>query len=492
MSDPSNNTPRTRGTYTGFLIDLARFGWTRLINDNAPEMAAALAYRTLFSLIPVLVISLVIFKAFLSEKDMKNALGQLLEYTGIDKIQLSSDGQDPSKLTLPDLATDTPPAEPPANPEAEPPAEKQPDRDPPAQPTLEELAEDHSTRLSDTLQEFIDKTVSRIQGINFSVITIVGVLVLIYAALSLVIQVEQAFNTICRAPTGRSLRTRLPAYFTLLVAGPILLVGGFVLSRTVVQTLTDISPWIGTPLRIVSTVGITWLLVLLAYWQMPNARIRLQPAAIGAFIAAVLWEGAKAALTWFVAYLVDPKTGGQIAVYGSLALLPIFLMWVYITWLIVLFGFEVTYSVQTVASGRHRFLDRMTDHPIVDPALGVVIMRALSQRFEEGRPCTTEELARRTATSEVIVQRVLQHLIAKGFVHKVEQRKDADEEAYAIARSPELMTAADVLASMHDLAGEPPSDGKVGIADLSVLRLLRKSQLEAMRTLKIAGLIEKE
>lgn len=444
------------GGIAGFFVDLAKFGGRRLITDNAPEMAAALAYRTLFSLIPVLVISLVIFKAFLTEKDMKNALSQLLEYTGIDKIQLSS--------------------EQPEGPPAGAPAES------------ETTAETNGTRLTDTLQEFIDKTVSRIQGINFSIITIVGVLLLIYAALSLVIQVEQAFNTICRAPKGRSLRTRLPAYFTLLVAGPILLVGSFILSRTVVQSLSDFSPWIGTPLRIASTVGITWLLVLLAYWQMPNARIRLQPAAIGALVAAVLWEGAKALLTWFVAYLVDPKTGGQIAVYGSLALLPIFLLWVYTTWLIVLFGFEVTFAVQTVASGQHRFLDRQSDHPIVDPAVGVLLLRALSERFKEGKPCTTEELALRTATPEVTVERVLRHLIAKGFVHKVEQRKDVDEEAYAIARSPDSMTAADVMAAMHSLAGEPPPEGRNGPADLAVLRLLRESQLEAMRTFKINGL----
>ncbi len=101
---------------------------------------------------------------------------------------------------------------------------------------------------------------------------------------------------------------------------------------------------------------------------------------------------------------------------------------------------------------------------------------------------TTEELALRTATSEATVERVLRHLVAKGFVHKVEQRKDADEEAYAIARSPDAMSAADVLAAMHDLAGEPPAEGKVGAADLSVLRLLRQSQLEAMRTLKITTL----
>lgn len=462
MSEPSPNRP-LRGTIAGFLIDLARFGGHRLISDNAPEMAAALAYRTIFSLIPILVLSLVIFKAFLGETGMKTALTQLMDYTGISQIQFSANGDDPAPPSVPGAG------------------------EPASTPTEDD--NDQPTRLSDTLQDFIDSTVQRIQGINFGIITVVGVLVLIYAALSLVIQVEQAFNQICRAPTGRSIRARLTSYFTLLVAGPILLIGGFVLSRTAMEWLTlNISPWVGKPLNLASTFGITWILLLMAYCWMPNARIRLNSAAVGAFLAAILWEGAKAALTWFVAYLVDPRTGGQIAVYGSLALLPIFLLWVYITWLIVLFGFEVTYAVQTVASGRHRFLDRQKDHPIVDPAVGVVLMRALSERFMTGRPCTTEELSARTAVSEAVVERVLEHLIAKGFVHKVQQRQDADEDAFAIARSPENITAADVLAAMHDLAGEPPPDGRIGAADLSVLRLLRQSQLEALRTLKITSL----
>jgi membrane protein len=437
-----------RNSVAGFFIDLARFGGRRLLQDNAPEMAAALAYRTLFSLIPVLVISLIIFKGLLTEKDMKNALTQLMEYTGLDKIQV----------------VDRPGA-----PEAPPAA---------------------SVRITDTLQEFIDKTVARIQGINFGVITVVGVLVLLYGALSLVIQVEQAFNQICRAPTGRRLRARLTSYFTLLVLGPILLVGGVGVGRTPQTTLTEFSPWIGRPLSLISTFGITWVLLLMAYSWMPNARIRLNAAAIGAFLAAILWEGAKAALAWFVAYLVDPATGGQTAVYGSLALLPIFLMWVYITWLIVLFGFEVTYAVQTVASGRHRFLDRPGETPIIDPAVGVVLMKVLAERFTQGKPCTVEELARRAAVSESVVERVLAHLVAKEFVHKVEQREDADITAYSPARAPDSLTAADILAAMHDLAGEPPSDGQAGLADLSVLRLLRKSQLEALRTLKLTGLNE--
>lgn len=454
-ANSKNSNGVLRGSVAGFFIDLARFGGRRLLQDNAPEMAAALAYRTIFSLIPVLVISLVIFKSFLSEANMKDALGQLLDYTGISKIQV----------------TDT---ETPATP------------DPALPPESSAAHQEDATKLADTLQEFINKTVSRIQTINFGVITLVGVLVLIYAALSLVIQVEQAFNQICRAPTGRSIRTRLTSYFTLLVAGPVLLVGGFVLSRTALDWVTqNVSPWIGKPLSIFSTFGITWILLLMAYCWMPNARIRLNSAAIGAFLAAVLWEGAKAALTWFVAYLVNPKTGGQIAVYGSLAILPIFLMWVYITWLIVLFGFEVTYAVQTVASGRHRFLDRQGETPIIDPAVGVVLMKALAGRFNEGKPCSLEEMAKRAAISEAVVERVLAHLVAKGFVHRVEQKSDADESAFVPARSPEAMTAADVLAAMHDLAGEPPPDGQAGPADLAVLRLLRQSQLEALRTLKI-------
>lgn len=438
-----------KGTVVGFAIDLVRFGGRKLLADRAPLMAAALSYRTIFSLIPVLVLSLVIFKAFLGEDDMRRGLRDLLDYTGISRIQLSH------------------------SPEAEqaeaglvgPPIE--------------------ASRLAETIERFVDKTVERIQKINFGLIAVVGVLLLIYAALSLVIQVEQAFNTVCRAPSGRRLSSRLVTYYALLTLGPFALVGGFLLSNATARWAADVSAWAAAPMTILSRYGITWLVLVLAYTWMPNTRIRLGAAAIGAVIAAVLWEGAKSALAGFVAFITNPESGGQMTIYGSIALLPLLLLWVYVTWLIVLFGLEVTFAFQAVASGQHRLLERQTEKPIIDPAMGVLLLNAAAERFAQGKPATGEELARRTGLTEAAADRVLRHLVSKSFMHRVEGEGDVDVPSYTLARPPETISAGEVLESMLELASEPPADGQAAAVDSTVLQMLRRSQVEALRTLRL-------
>ncbi|MDX2114678.1 MAG: YhjD/YihY/BrkB family envelope integrity protein [Planctomycetota bacterium] len=466
-----------------FMIDLARFGGRRLYYDNAPEMAAALAYRTIFSLIPVLVLALVLFKAFLGEQGMKNVLADLMEYTGLNRIELRTnmDGSTAPMNPLgdnwfvgPALPSDTAGMPGPVN----------------GGSGGEDGAHDEAqsgspTRLADTVQQFVERTVERIQELNSGLIAVVGILVLIYAALSLIIQVEQAFNTICRAPSGRSLRTRLTSYTFLLVLGPVFLVGGFFFSRAGVEWLSGLTPGFAAPLNLMARFVITWALLIAAYWLMPNARLKFRSAAAGALLAAALWEGAKSLLAAFVAYLANPDTGGQTAVYGSLALLPIFLTWVYITWLIVLLGFEVTYAVETVASGRHLALEREDKLPIVDPAMAVVIMGALAEGFERGQAMTGEQLAKRCGLAEATTDRVIQQLIKRSFVHRVADAKDADENAYTLARPPESISAADILTAMHDLAGDAPAPAN---GQVSVLGLLRRSQLEALSTIKLTSL----
>ena len=95
------------------------------------------------------------------------------------------------------------------------------------------------------------------------------------------------------------------------------------------------------------TFTISWLLLLLAYTVVPDARVRLRPALAGAFVAAVLWETGKFAFREYLGFAT-----GYSQFYGSLALIPIFLLWVYITWVCVLFGIQLSQArlATTVAS----------------------------------------------------------------------------------------------------------------------------------------------
>jgi len=243
------------------------------------------------------------------------------------------------------------------------------------------------------------------------------------------------------------------------------------------------------PANLLVRMGLTWLLLILAYTLMPNTRMKLGPAAIGAFVAAAAWEAAKSGLTGFVANMTDPEAGGQMAVYGSLALVPIFLLWVYVTWIIVLFGLELAFAIQTVRAGRHVALEQSDKLPLVEPAIGVVIIKALAERFEAGKASTAADLSGRCGLAEPTVERVLDHLLSKELLHKVELKNDRDTEAYTLARPPATIAPSEVLRAMHELAGYVPEGGSPQ-SDGSILRLIRESQVEALRTLSLVGLGE--
>lgn len=474
--------PKVKGrTLVGFLWELSRFGFSKMYRDQAPEMAAALAYRTIFSIIPILVLSLVIIRAFAPEDGIRYGLNKTMEWLGLSEIRLTQAAE-----ARDDDATQ---AGEPGGGATNPPAHAAPHNDPAFMgPLLPPPEGDADSALSAKIEEFINRTVERFLSINFGIIAIGGIVVLIYGALSLMIQIEAAFNLICRASTTRRLLPRLVNYWALLTLGPIGLVLGFIVGDQSKRLLTHLPAWSGwltTPANYAIKVGLTWLILILAYRLMPNIRIRLNAAAIGALLAAVLWEIAKGLLTWFVSYLTNPATGGQMAVYGSLALVPIFLLWVYITWLIVIFGLEVTYAYQTVSSGRHVTMQRLDELPFIEPAVGVLVVRAVAERFGHGKPTTVVDIAMRAGLTEAATERVLEHLASKGLLLRVQLDKKPDVDAYTLARPIDDISPADVLSAMHELAGElPESTGRVE-SDISIIRLIRSSQVEALRTLRL-------
>jgi len=438
----------------------ARIGLRRLVRNDAPQMAAALSYRTIFSLIPLLVILLVVFKTFAGEDGIRLGLTKFFEFTGLSEInvQVHRDAsQAPSEGAAPETPTSAP-------------------------VTPESAGDSDSESLSRRIEDFVNRTLDRLLKVNFGLITIVGVAVLIYGALSLLIQIEDAFNKVCRAPTGRRWMSRLTVYWTLITLGSIVLFAGFLITDLSYRFLASMPPWaqfavpaLGLALRLL----LTWSLLVFAYSRMPNTRVSMKAAAVGAIVSAILWELAKSGLAWFIRSMMI----GQVAVYGSLALIPIFLVWVYVTWLIVLFGLEITVTLQEFWAGRLTRFDESNESVLVDPGVGVVLMRAISERFAVGKTSDVQELARRTGLPEASVAKVLDHLAKRGLLHKVPRGNE--EEAVSLSRPPESITAGEVISAMHDLASDVPDAHAA-----SVLRMLRESQVKALEALSLSSIKE--
>ena len=172
----------------------------------------------------------------------------------------------------------------------------------------------------------------------------IGFAVLLASVLSLLWNIESAFNHIYGVKKPRSPVQRLLKYWSFLTLGPIFLS----LSLWITWTISRMqeahgraghSEWLHA-LATLSSVAVTYLGLAFLYKVLPNARVRLRSALSAAFVAGTAWEVAKFLFAWVSTRMVQVHK-----IYGSLAVLPITLTWIYISWYIALVGCRLCYAL---------------------------------------------------------------------------------------------------------------------------------------------------
>lgn len=168
-------------------------------------------------------------------------------------------------------------------------------------------------------------------------LTVFGLMFLGVTAIMLLVTVERAFNDIWRVTAQRSLVRRAAAYGAVLTFGPVLL--GLSLSVTIHLVSLPLFGGKGGRGGMIGALPFVFevLACLLLYAVVPNRPVRLAHALVGALFAAALLELAKRGFTLYAL-----KYSNFRAIYGAVATIPIFLIWVYLSWLVLLLGAVVT------------------------------------------------------------------------------------------------------------------------------------------------------
>ena len=174
---------------------------------------------------------------------------------------------------------------------------------------------------------------------NAASLKLIGLAIILATAIALMFTIDGAFNDIWRARQRRSWWKRLTAYFAVLTFGP-LLVGASISVTSYVVHLTNVFgravPLLDDWLLKSTSFGLTTLALVIAYRMVPSRYVPMRHAVIGAVFAALLFELVK---HLFVAYIVRVPTYNL--VYGAFASVPIFLVWIFCCWTVVLIGAEV-------------------------------------------------------------------------------------------------------------------------------------------------------
>ncbi|TAL91537.1 MAG: YihY family inner membrane protein [Rhodanobacter sp.] len=191
-------------------------------------------------------------------------------------------------------------------------------------------------KVQEALQSFAD---------NAKGLTGISILVMLFSALSMMISIEDRLNRIWRVHQPRRWGPRLLLYWASLTLGPILVGGGiaatsYVTAMPFLSVASDQIHTIGSSLLTTLPFLVTFFTLWLMYAVIPNTRVSRRDAAIGALLGAVLFEIAR----WGFAQFVGQANNYQ-QIYGKLAIVPIFLLWIYLSWVIVILAASIAASI---------------------------------------------------------------------------------------------------------------------------------------------------
>jgi membrane protein len=276
----------------------------------------------------------------------------------------------------------------------------------------------------------------------------IGLVLLIFSVLSLLARVENAFNAIWGVVETRSVARRFTSYFSVVTIGPVFVVAamsmtGSLESQTLLTWLFDMA-LVGTLLIVLLSVlpfMVMWLVFAGLYMFIPNIRVTPRAALTGGVFGGTLWQLSQ----W--AY-VDFQVGvaRYNAIYGTLAALPVFMIWLYLAWAIVLLGLVMTFAVQNLRSIRRDLRGgRVSIAGRTRVTLAVLLH--LARSFHRGAaPPSAEELAADLEIPPRLLLEILDLLQRLGLV--IEVAAGSDTNRYLPAREPAAILLLDVLDSI--------------------------------------------
>ncbi|MCK4913101.1 MAG: YihY family inner membrane protein [Planctomycetes bacterium] len=343
----------------------------RLLKKNhAGQQAAALSYHTIFGIVPLAIVMLLIFQSFPASTDVSQKIKDMA-YKQLHLSTITVESADGKMM----------------------------------------------------LTEYFDKILKGVfTGLDRGTITIFGCIIIIWAALALLMTIERAFNNIWHVGKGRNFLQRTINYWALLTLGPLLLGAGIYVSTR----YASIGQLQQTILSHTAPAVLSYLVTTIAffflYFVLPNTKVNAKSAIWGAAIAALVWALAK----WgFGIYVVKFIPYSQI--YGVMGLVPLGVLWIFISWIIVLFGLQLTFTTQhlkTLDAAEIAAAKKTEDYFIANDFTVINIVREIADAFRKNQaPVSQGVICSKLNIPAEFGEKILNHLVERGILVKVSEPK---------------------------------------------------------------------
>ncbi len=300
----------------------------------------------------------------------------------------------------------------------------------------------------EVVTQVISFSQSMLANTRGGVIAGIGICILLWTVLKVLSNIEHSFNTIWGISTHRTPVRKFSDYLSITFTAPVLvIVSGsatvFITTQlTLISSRLDflgfISPVIFAFIKLVPYCLI-WLLFTFVYMVLPNTRVRFSSGLIGGIIGGTSYQIAQ----WlYINFQIG--TARYNAVYGSFAAVPLLIIWMQISWLIVLFGSEISYAHQNADS--HEYEPEFQHiSPLLWKLLILQVAHRMVTRFVAGKPADTAEgVSDALEIPRRLVDDILNTLVNCGLFSRV-QSTDNGPPAFQPARDSDFFTVTNVL-----------------------------------------------
>lgn len=398
------------------------------VENRGPVRAAALAYTTVLALVPLLAIAVSVLTTLL-RKEGKEPIDRFISgFVHYVAPALDLAPKSPS----PNERTNLPPATASEN-------------SPPA------LAGQNGENVPNS-QKVVDEITGFIQRFRSGTLGASGVLALVFVAISLLSTIEATFNDMWGVREGRRWAMRVALYWTGLTLGPLFVISavGLTSASQIQRTkaILEESRIIRPVFDAIQTMSFSFLLpclvlavsLALLYLLIPNAKVDWRAAAVGGGVAALLLQANSALSAVYLSRVVTYRD-----VYGTLAAIPLFLLGLYVSWIIVLWGGQVAFVFQTRRTyGEEKKALKVNQQSREFAAIR--LMACIGQRFQEGGlPSTTADLAKDLSLPATLIHQILSILNQNKLLVEVAGKAIG----YSPARPLDKITAQDILRALR-------------------------------------------
>ncbi len=314
-------------------------------------------------------------------------------------------------------------------------------------------------------QEFVMQMLEQYAQVNVAALGGVFLVIVLIIVIKMLGGIEEAFNRVWYISDSRNILRKISNYISVLVIVPVLVVaasaGSAVVDAFLREQLETVA-WVWRSLLRVGPLFAVWLAFTFLYMFVPNTQVKLGPGLISGFVGALMWLGWQ---SFYIEFQVGVSKYN--AIYGTFASVPIFLGWLYVSWIIVLLGAEVAFSMQNSETYK---MERSALNASIQSKIMVAIgimqqaARALSGT---GHVFMASDFAKERRVSIRLVTEVVRLFERAGLMAALAERPGC----YTLLKSPELLKVTDVVdVILRD--GSDPEEMGLDHLDESVRKVL--------------------